>query len=85
LENDQGQNIFSTIKISELCREFYARLYIKQTIGNNNRETKEVFLSCMKNQILVLMKKRLIVPIIEEELWSILEAMVKGKALGLIG
>jgi hypothetical protein len=39
----------------------------------------------MKNQILVLMKKELIVPIIEEELWSILEAMAKGKTLGLMG
>jgi len=39
----------------------------------------------MKDQILVLMKRRLVAPIIEEELWSILEAMVKGKALGLDG
>jgi hypothetical protein len=28
------------------------------------------------------MKRKLVVPIIEEELWSILEAMAKGKAFG---
>jgi hypothetical protein len=39
----------------------------------------------MKDQILVLMKRRLVGPIIEEELWSILEAMTKGKAPRLEG
>ncbi len=34
----------------------------------------------MKDQILVLMKRKLVVPIIEEELWSTLNAMAKGKA-----
>jgi hypothetical protein len=59
LEYDQDQNIFSTTKISEKCREFYVRLYVRQTIGDKNKETKEVFLSYMKDQILMLMKRKL--------------------------
>jgi hypothetical protein len=81
LENDQGRNIFSTTKISERCRKLYVRLYARQTIGDNNKKTKEVFLNCMKDQIPMLMKRRLATPITEKELWSILEVMVKGKAL----
>jgi hypothetical protein len=30
----------------------------------------------------MLMKRRMVTPIIEKELWSILETMVKGKTLG---
>jgi hypothetical protein len=73
------------IEIGERCRNFYARLYARQAIGNNNREAKEGFLSCMKDQILVLMKRRLATPIIKEELWFVLEAMVKGKTPTLDG
>jgi hypothetical protein len=35
----------------------------------------------MKDQIFVLMKRKLVVPITEEELWSALKAMAKGKPL----
>jgi hypothetical protein len=31
------------------------------------------------------MKRRLVAPIIEEELWYVLGAMAKGKPLGLMG
>ncbi len=63
----------------------YARLYVRQAIGYNNRQAKEAFLSCMKDQNLVLMKRKLVVPITKEELWSVVEAMIKGKPLGLNG
>jgi len=80
LEDDEGRNISSIVEIGECSKEFYARLYAKQDTKDNNKEAREAFLSCMKDQILVLMKRRLNVPIIEEELWFSLEAMVKGKA-----
>jgi len=85
LEDDQGQNIFLATKIDEWCRNFYVRLYAKQVTSDNNREAKEAFLSYMKDQIFVLMKRRLTTPIIKEELWFALEAMVKGKAPELDG
>jgi hypothetical protein len=66
--------------MGERCKEFYIRLYVKQVTKDNNREAMEAFLSCMKDQIVVLMKRRLVTPITKEELWSILKAMVKGKA-----
>jgi hypothetical protein len=69
LENDQGRNTFLIVEIGEQCREFYVRLYARQATKDINREAREVFLSCMKDQILVLMKRRLVTPIIEEELW----------------
>ncbi len=39
-------------------------------------------MSCMKDQIPMLMKSRLATPITKEELWFVLKAMAKGKALG---
>jgi hypothetical protein len=36
----------------------------------------------MKDQIFVLMKKKLVVLVTKEELWFTLKAMAKGKALG---
>jgi hypothetical protein len=36
----------------------------------------------MKDQIPMLMKSRLATPITKEELWFVLKAMAKGKALG---
>ncbi len=69
LEDDQGRNIFLIVEIGEHCKEFYARLYARQATKDINREAREVFLSCMKDQILVLMKRRMVTPIIEEELW----------------
>lgn len=80
LEDNEGRNISSIVEIGERSKEFYVRLYAKQDTKDNNKEAREVFLSCMKDQILELMKRRLDVPIIEEELWFSLEAMVKGKA-----
>jgi len=80
LEDDEGSNISSTVEIGDQCKEFYARLYVRQATGDNNKKAREAFLSCMKDQILVLMKRRLDVPITKEELWFTLEAMVKGKA-----
>jgi hypothetical protein len=85
LEDDQGRNISSAVEIGEQCKEFYARLYARQAIGDNNRQAKEALLSCTKDQNLVLMKRRLVAPITKEELWSVVEAMVKGKPLGLNG
>jgi len=79
LEDDEGRNISSTLEIGEQCKEFYAKLYARQAIGDNNKEAKEAFLNYLKGQILVLMKRRLDVPITEEELWFTLEVMVKGK------
>jgi hypothetical protein len=66
LEDDQGQNIYSIAKIGEQCREFYVRLYVRRAPRDNNKEAMEVFLSCMKDKILVLMKRRPVAPIIEE-------------------